>query len=103
MAERTGVPVEELLFVREAAGSAPPAPDDRMRDEELPYADMLEASVRFGFRPAAIRQLIRVHGDSLRRVAETESAIWQTEVINPALAARQAARRDPRRSTSAIG
>jgi adenylate cyclase len=87
VAERTGVPVEELLFVREAAGSAPAAPDDRMRDEELPYADMLEASVRFGFRPGSYRQLIRVHGDSLRRAAETESAIWQVEVVNPALAA----------------
>ena len=87
VAERTGVPVEELLFVREAAGSAPAAPGDRMRDEELPYADMLEASVRFGFRPGSYQQLIRVHGDSLRRAAETESAIWQVEVVNPALAA----------------
>ena len=36
---------------------------------------------------AAHQQLIRVHGDSLRRAAETESAIWQVEVVNPALAA----------------
>ena len=87
VAERTGVPVEQLLFVREAAGSAPAAPGDRMRDEELPYADMLELSVQAGFRPGSYQQLIRVHGDSLRRAAETESAIWQVEVVMPALAA----------------
>jgi len=34
-AERTGVPVELLLFIREAAGSVSPLPDDRVRDAEL--------------------------------------------------------------------
>lgn len=84
MAERTGVPVELLLFIREAAGSAATVPDDRIRDEELPHVDLIETAVKAGFRQAAILQLIRVHGDSLRRVAETESAVWQSEVIEPA-------------------
>ncbi len=48
---------------------------------------MIEASFEGGFRPAVIQQLVRVHGDSLRRVAETESAIWQDEVILPAVRA----------------
>ena len=84
LAERTGVPVALLMFIREAAGSVSALPDDRVRDEELPYVDLIEASVKAGFRPAAIEQLIRVHGDSLRRVAETESAAWLSEVIEPA-------------------
>jgi adenylate cyclase len=83
-AERTGVPVELLLFIREAAGSVSPLPDDRVRDEELPYVELIEAAFKAGFRRATIQQLIRVHGDGLRRVAETESAIWQSEVIDPA-------------------
>jgi adenylate cyclase len=87
VAERTGVPVEQLLVVREAAGSVAATPDDRVRDEELPYADLLEASVHAGFHAASNAQLIRVHGDSLRRVAETESAIWQAEVILPGVQA----------------
>jgi adenylate cyclase len=86
-AERTGVPVDLLLLIREAAGSAPPRPDDRIRDEELPYAAMIEAQVGAGFRPAAIQQLMRAQGDSLRRMAETESAVWSSEVIEPATAA----------------
>jgi adenylate cyclase len=84
VAERTGVPVELLLFIREAAGSLSPLPDDRVRDAELPYVEVVEAGFKAGFRPAALQQLIRVHGDSLRRLAETESAMWQSEVIDPA-------------------
>ncbi len=87
VAERTGVPVELLLFIREAAGSVAPTPGDRIRDDELPYADLIETAVKVGFRPAAIQQLIRVQGDSLRRVAETESAMWQAEVVAPAMQA----------------
>ena len=87
VAERTGVPVELLLLIREAAGSIAPAAGDRIRDEELPCADLIETAIKAGFRPAAIQQLIRVQGDGLRRVAETESAMWQSEVIAPAMEA----------------
>ena len=85
VAERTGVPIEQLLFVREAAGSVAPTPDDRIRDAELPYAEMLAAGVGAGFRPSATHQMVRVHGDSLRRIAETEAEMWQSEVVRPAL------------------
>jgi adenylate cyclase len=87
VADRIGVPVELLLLVREASGSVAATPGDRIRDEELAYAGVIEASFEGGFRPAVIQQLVRVHGDSLRRVAETESAIWQDEVILPAVRA----------------
>jgi adenylate cyclase len=86
-AERSGVPVQLLMLVREAAGSAAPLPDDRMRDEELPYAEFIEAQVEAGFRPAAIERLLRVQGDSLRRMAETETAWWRDGVIKPAMEA----------------
>ena len=48
---------------------------------------LLETAIEAGFRPAAIQQLIRAQGDSLRRMAETEAAMWQSEVIEPATAA----------------
>jgi adenylate cyclase len=83
-AERSGAPVELLMLIREAAGSAAPGPDDWIRDEELPYAEFVEAQLAAGFRTAAIEQLLRVQGDSLRRMAETESTWWKTEVIDPA-------------------
>jgi adenylate cyclase len=87
LSDRTGVPLDLLLLIREAAGSASPSADDRMRDEELVIADFIEAQVNAGFRPLAIERLIRVDGDSLNRMAESEAAWWRTEVIEPAMAA----------------
>jgi adenylate cyclase len=85
--ERTGIPVPLLMLIREAAGSPPPLPDDLIRDDELPYAEFIEAQVNAGFDPAASQGLLRVQGDSLRRMAETETAWWRSEVIMPAVAA----------------
>ena len=87
VAERTGVPVDHLLYVREAAGSLTATPDDRIREEEIVYADLLAESARAGIAPAATQQQIRVMGDSLRRIAEAEGAMWQTEVVLPAMRA----------------
>jgi hypothetical protein len=57
-AQRTGTPVQLLMLIREAAGSPPPDPDDMIRDEELPYAEFIDAQVEAGFRPASIEQLL---------------------------------------------
>ena len=70
LAERTGVPVELLMRIRETTGSAAPQPDDRVRDEELACAEMIEAQVRAGFREAAMLQLLRAQSDGARRMAE---------------------------------
>jgi adenylate cyclase len=89
LAQRSGVPIDLLMLIREAAGSSPPLPDDRMLDGELPYAEFIEFQVGAGFNPIVIRQLLRVAGDSLRRMAETEAAWWRSEVMSPALEAGQ--------------
>ena len=60
------MPVELLMQIREAAGSPAPLPDDRIRDEELPYAEFVAAQVQAGFRTTAIQRLLRVQGDALR-------------------------------------
>ena len=87
LADRAGVQVGLLMLVREAAGSPAPNPDDEVRDEELGYVEFIAAQVKAGFRPSAIERLLRVQGDSLRRMAETESAWWRSEVIAPAMEA----------------
>jgi len=84
-AERTGVPVELLMFVREAAGFVAPGPDDQVRDEELRYLPLIEGQVKAGFRPAVMQQYIRAQAEGTRRVAETEAKMWQSEVIGPAM------------------
>jgi adenylate cyclase len=87
VSDRTGIPLELLTVVREAIGMAQPSPDDRLRDDELAIVPFIELQLERGFRPAAIERLLRVQGDSTRRVAEQEGAWWISEVVEPALAA----------------
>ena len=83
---RTGIPLELLMVIREAMGLARPAPDDRLRHDEMDVVSFVELQVEIGFRPAAIERLLRVQGDATRRMSESEGAWWYSEVIEPAMA-----------------
>jgi len=87
VSDRTGIPLELLTVIREAIGMAQPSPDDRLREDEMAIVPFIELQVSEGFRPAAIERLLRVEGDSTRRIAEQEAAWWTSEVIERALAA----------------
>jgi adenylate cyclase len=87
VSDRTGIPLELLMVIREAIGMAQPSPDDRLREDEMPIVPFIELQVAQGFRPAAIERLLRVQGDGTRRITEQEAAWWNSEVIEPALAA----------------
>ncbi len=87
VSDRTGIPLELLMVIREAIGMAQPSPDDRLREDEMAIVPFIELQVAQGFRPAAIERLLRVQGDSTRRITEQEAAWWTSEVIEPAMAA----------------
>ena len=85
VAEETKVPLDLLLKLREAMGSAEPIPTDRVREQERPVIRLMQAQVADGVRPRAIERWLRVYGDSIRRIAETEGHWWHTEVEQPLL------------------
>ena len=87
LSERTGLPVDLVMLIREAAGGAMPSPDDRVREDELAVVPLIEAGLAVGFRPISIARRLRVLGDSLRRVAETEAEAFRTDLMEPMLAA----------------
>jgi class 3 adenylate cyclase len=87
VSDRTGIPFELLTVVREAIGMPPPLPDDRLREDEMTVVPFLAAQLDAGFKPIAIERLLRVQGDSTRRIAEEEGAWWYSQVIQPAVAA----------------
>ncbi len=87
VSERTGIPIELLTVIREAIGMTEPSPDDRLREDEMDVVPFVELQVELGFRHSAIERLIRVAGDSVRRITEEEGAWWISEVIEPAMAA----------------
>jgi adenylate cyclase len=85
LSERTGVPLELLEVVREAFGFAEPRPDDYVREDELSVVQTVELQLSMGFRPVVVERWLRVCGDSLRRITETETDWYGTEVIRPLL------------------
>jgi adenylate cyclase len=87
VSERTGIPLELLMVVREAIGMAQPSPDDRLREDEMAIVPYIQLQLSEGFRPAAVERLLRVQGESTRRMAEQEAAWWNSEVIEQARAA----------------
>jgi adenylate cyclase len=87
VSEREGIPLELLLVVREAIGFAQADGDDPIRDDELRVVPIIHLQLSRGFDPAVIERWIRVYGDSLRRITETESNWWYTQISLPNLAA----------------
>jgi adenylate cyclase len=82
----TGIPLELLMVLRQAFGFAEPRPEDTVREDELSVVPTIELQLATGFRPVVIERWLRVYGDSLRRIAETETAWWNSEVMAPLLA-----------------
>jgi adenylate cyclase len=80
LSAESGIPLELLLVVREAFGFAEPHPQDTVHHSELSVVPLLQLQLAKGFRPVVIERWLRVYGDSLRRIAETEAAWWNSEV-----------------------
>jgi len=74
------------MVVRKAVGFAEPRPEDTVREDELSVVPLIELQLSKGFRPVVIERWLRVYGDSLRRIAETETDWWHSEVVTPLLA-----------------
>jgi adenylate cyclase len=83
LSRETGVPLDILLVVREATGFARPSPQDVVREDEMRIVPLLKLQIDHGFRPVVVERWLRVYGDSLRRIAETEADWWHTEVEMP--------------------
>jgi adenylate cyclase len=85
VSEKTGIPIDLLMVIREAVGFAEPQPEDRLRENELQIVPLVEAQICEGFRLTVIERWLRVYGDSSRRITETEVDWWHTEVELPLL------------------
>jgi class 3 adenylate cyclase len=83
LSTQTGVPVELLMVIREAIGSAVPLPSDLVRENELNVVPMLEAKLRVGYPAAVVEGSLRTMGDSLRGFALTEANAFRDHVIAP--------------------
>jgi adenylate cyclase len=81
LSERTGLPLSLVMLIREATGGAVPEPTDRVRQDELDVVPFIEAALAMGLRPLSAERSLRVAGDGFRRLAETESDAWRSDVL----------------------
>jgi len=87
LSARTGIPMDLLSVVREAIGFAEPGPEDLVREDELSVVPAIELQLSNGFHPEVIERWLRVDASSLRRMAETETEHWKSEVAQPLMQA----------------
>jgi adenylate cyclase len=87
VSERDGIPLEVLLVVREAIGFAIADPEDRMREDEIELLPVLRSSLTAGVPASSVEHLLRVYGESARRMVEAESEVWESHVLGPLIGA----------------
>jgi adenylate cyclase len=85
LSERTGVPLDVLQVVREALGLAEPRPEDHVREDELAVVPAMELQLSTGIPPEVIKRWLRAYGDNLRRIVDTETDWYRSEVELPLL------------------
>jgi adenylate cyclase len=83
LSKRAGIPVDVLLAIREAIGSAVAQPTDLVREIELGVVPMIEAELASGYPIDAVERGLRTMGDSLRRAAIAEADAFAMFVIEP--------------------
>jgi adenylate cyclase len=77
---------EDLLqSIRESIGFARPGPDDQVREDELDTVALLRAALAAGVDPGAAEQLLRVWGESVRRITEAEANFYHNQIELPLL------------------
>jgi class 3 adenylate cyclase len=87
VSESRGIPLDVLLVIREAAGGMEASPDDLVRESEVPVIAATGALLGVGVRPDILAWSMRVDGESLRRIAETEADYWSSDILGPLIRA----------------
>ena len=85
LSAETGVPMELLQAVRESIGFALPNPDDPVRDDELGVLPAIKLHLSRAFPTAIVERWLRVYGESLRRIVETDADWYRNHIMKPLL------------------
>src|ERR687887_294592 len=72
-------------YTRESLGFARPAPEDRIHEEMLDTIPVLQVALEAGADPLAIERLVRVWGESARRITEAAATFYHAQIELPLL------------------
>jgi adenylate cyclase len=81
----TGLSLDVLQVIRESMGFARPQPNDLVRDEELDVIPVVQVVLRAGVDATAVERLLRVWGESMRRLTEATRSFYHAQIEVPLL------------------
>jgi class 3 adenylate cyclase len=85
LSAETGFSMELLQVIRESMGFARPGPEDPVHEEELDLIPVVSVALDAGADPVAIERLVRVWGESMRRITEAASTFYHAQIEVPLL------------------
>jgi class 3 adenylate cyclase len=80
LAVEHGVAFRLVQRLHEAEGFEPPRADDAPRGDETDAIEVARGFMTLGASEAAVLRLFRVYADSLRKIAQAEAELFETEV-----------------------
>ena len=80
LAHDRGMPVETLQNIDEALGFRGPGASDHVRQDDLVVAEWVQTFLESGARPEALLRLLHVYSGALRRVAQAEAEVYESEI-----------------------
>jgi adenylate cyclase len=86
LSEERGISMELLQKLHEAQGLAQPEPSDLVREDDLPMIAALQVALLFGMPEGPVVRMMRVYGETMRRVAEGENSMYRAHIEAPLLA-----------------
>jgi len=87
LANARGISLDLLRQLHEAQGFSPPEATDVVREDDEPLIAALQVALLFGMPGDPVVRMMRVYGESMRRVAEGENDVYRQHVEAPLLAA----------------
>jgi adenylate cyclase len=86
LCEQRGLDLDLLRRLQEAQGIAVPDPDDFVREDDLQMVGAMQIAGMFGVPAEPMVRMMRVYGESMRRMTEGENQIYRTYIEEPMLA-----------------
>jgi adenylate cyclase len=80
LASEAGVPLQLVLGLHEVMGFARPDADDRVRDDDPTLVEFARIFLEAGASEAAVRRMLHVYADNLRRLATAVADVYRAEV-----------------------
>ena len=77
--------LELLQVIRESMGFARPEPEDPVHEEALDLVPVVKIALEAGADLVAIERLVRVWGESMRRITEASATFYRAQIEVPLL------------------